>query len=277
MTYAESPASHVIVEFSFDVVQAASRRLRLGRVSELHRLRGGEAGARAGVPGDLRPRDEGRVPRPRIWRSARTATRSARRFRRSRASPGATSARRSQKLMPGRRRRSSSSSTCSRQEYEQGLRHRLPEARPARAVPRRSSTGCCRRSVRSGRCSSRRRRRRPRRCFSRASRTRASGIARRSTPSAAAASICANTNFDTGKPSAHGEYTLADETYAELLDRLTGHRLAGVPEALRAEHRRVLRRRARSDVEQERAQANGQDQARARGSLRHDVHAERDR
>jgi hypothetical protein len=42
-----------------------------------------------------------------------------------------------------------------------------------------------------------------------------------------------NTNFDTGKPAAHGEYTLADDTYAELLDRLTGHRLASVPDALR--------------------------------------------
>ncbi len=44
----------------------------------------------------------------------------------------------------------------------------------------------------------------------------------------------ANTNFDTGKPSVHGGYTLADDTYAELLKRLTGHRLATVPEALRA-------------------------------------------
>jgi hypothetical protein len=42
-----------------------------------------------------------------------------------------------------------------------------------------------------------------------------------------------NTDFDTGKPSAHGEYSLADETYAELLDRLTGHGPAAVPEALR--------------------------------------------
>jgi hypothetical protein len=42
-----------------------------------------------------------------------------------------------------------------------------------------------------------------------------------------------NTNFDTGRPSAHGDYTLADDTYAELLDRLTGHRLAGVPDPLR--------------------------------------------
>lgn len=43
-----------------------------------------------------------------------------------------------------------------------------------------------------------------------------------------------NTDFDTGKPSAHGEYALADQTYAELLDRLTGHRLATVPDPLRA-------------------------------------------
>jgi Zinc dependent phospholipase C len=42
-----------------------------------------------------------------------------------------------------------------------------------------------------------------------------------------------NTNFDTGKPSAHGEYTLADDTYAELLHRLIGRRLATVPDALR--------------------------------------------
>jgi hypothetical protein len=42
-----------------------------------------------------------------------------------------------------------------------------------------------------------------------------------------------NTDFDTGKPSAHGEYSLADDTYAELLDRLTGSRLATVPDALR--------------------------------------------
>jgi hypothetical protein len=42
-----------------------------------------------------------------------------------------------------------------------------------------------------------------------------------------------NTDFDTGKPSAHGEYSLADETYAELLHRLTAHDPAAVPHALR--------------------------------------------
>jgi hypothetical protein len=43
-----------------------------------------------------------------------------------------------------------------------------------------------------------------------------------------------NTDFDTGKPSAHGEYALADETYAELLHRLANRKFAGVPDALRA-------------------------------------------
>jgi hypothetical protein len=43
----------------------------------------------------------------------------------------------------------------------------------------------------------------------------------------------ANTNFDTGKPSAHGEYALADDTYAELLNRLAGRQFAAVPAALR--------------------------------------------
>jgi hypothetical protein len=42
----------------------------------------------------------------------------------------------------------------------------------------------------------------------------------------------ANTNFDTGKPSAHGEYALADDTYAELLDRLASRQFADVPPAL---------------------------------------------
>jgi hypothetical protein len=41
-----------------------------------------------------------------------------------------------------------------------------------------------------------------------------------------------NTNFDTGRPSAHGEYELADDTYAELLERLDKRHFEGVPTAL---------------------------------------------
>ena len=41
-----------------------------------------------------------------------------------------------------------------------------------------------------------------------------------------------NTDFDTGKPSAHGEYALADDTYAELLRRLADAHFAGVSRAL---------------------------------------------
>jgi Zinc dependent phospholipase C len=41
-----------------------------------------------------------------------------------------------------------------------------------------------------------------------------------------------NTDFDTGKPSAHGEYALADDTYTELLRRLADHHFAGVSPAL---------------------------------------------
>jgi hypothetical protein len=41
-----------------------------------------------------------------------------------------------------------------------------------------------------------------------------------------------NTDFDTGKPSAHGEYALADDTYAELLRRLAERHFTGVPRAL---------------------------------------------
>jgi hypothetical protein len=43
-----------------------------------------------------------------------------------------------------------------------------------------------------------------------------------------------NTNFDTGRPILRSEYALADATYDELLDKLAGHHFADVPEALRA-------------------------------------------
>jgi hypothetical protein len=42
-----------------------------------------------------------------------------------------------------------------------------------------------------------------------------------------------NTDFDTGKPSRQGEYTLADETYAELLQRLSENHFADVPVVLK--------------------------------------------
>jgi hypothetical protein len=42
-----------------------------------------------------------------------------------------------------------------------------------------------------------------------------------------------NTDFDTGRPTVHGEYPLADETHAELLHRLAKRKFAGIPDALR--------------------------------------------
>ncbi len=42
-----------------------------------------------------------------------------------------------------------------------------------------------------------------------------------------------NTNFDTGEPSRPGDYTLADDTYDELLQRLTGDTRHPVPAPLR--------------------------------------------
>jgi len=42
-----------------------------------------------------------------------------------------------------------------------------------------------------------------------------------------------NTDFDTGKPSVYGEYSLSDETYCELLHRFADRRFADVPPALR--------------------------------------------
>jgi hypothetical protein len=42
-----------------------------------------------------------------------------------------------------------------------------------------------------------------------------------------------NADFDTGNPARHGEYALADETYAELLEKLAKRDFAGVRPALR--------------------------------------------
>ena len=42
-----------------------------------------------------------------------------------------------------------------------------------------------------------------------------------------------NTDFDTGKRTAHGEYPLADETWTELLHRLAKRKFAGVPADMR--------------------------------------------
>jgi hypothetical protein len=47
-----------------------------------------------------------------------------------------------------------------------------------------------------------------------------------------------NTDFDTGRPSMRGEYQLADDTYAELLSRLTSMKAAVVPAGVRADIRR---------------------------------------
>jgi hypothetical protein len=44
-----------------------------------------------------------------------------------------------------------------------------------------------------------------------------------------------NADFDTGEPTTRAEYALADETYAELLDRLTSQMPMTVPDAMRRE------------------------------------------
>jgi hypothetical protein len=44
----------------------------------------------------------------------------------------------------------------------------------------------------------------------------------------------ANLDLDTGRPTARGEYTLADDTYAKLLDKLDDREHADIPAALRA-------------------------------------------
>jgi hypothetical protein len=44
-----------------------------------------------------------------------------------------------------------------------------------------------------------------------------------------------NTNFDTGRPTTRGEYSLADDTYDELLGKLADREFANVSESLRSD------------------------------------------
>jgi hypothetical protein len=47
-----------------------------------------------------------------------------------------------------------------------------------------------------------------------------------------------NTNFDVGRPTKRGEYSLADETYAELVKKLEKRHFAGATDALRTDIKR---------------------------------------
>ena len=220
---------------------------------------------------DLRPRDEGRASSTRIWRSARTGTRSARLIPEITRIAWRDKREEIVKALPGRRAARRSSSTCSRQEYERDLRHRrtskpglfarflaflyklLPKIGPLQAAAVQGADaggrGAVSRELQA---------------------TRASATARRSRPSARGRLDLANTDFDTGKPSAHGEYALADETYAELLDRLARAQVRRRPRRLAPQHRRVLRGGAGPHGEPEGAQAARADPARARCARGHE-------
>ena len=165
---------------------------------------------------------------------------------RSRASRGATSARRSRGSIPGRRRRSSSS-TLSREQYETGASAPTTEARAACAVPRVPLQAAAEDRSAAGRCSSRRRRRRPKRCSSRASRTRASGIA-------AALDALGRGRLDL--PEHRFRYRQAERQRRIHARRRNIRRIAGPAAASNhsptfpppeKEHQRVLRRRTESE------------------------------
>lgn len=67
----------------------------------------------------------------------------------------------------------------------------------------------------------------------------------------------ANTDFDTGKPARWGEYPLADETYVDLLEKLSDHRKAQITPELRRDLVRFFEGAegsARDKAERKRAQ-----------------------
>jgi Zinc dependent phospholipase C len=65
-----------------------------------------------------------------------------------------------------------------------------------------------------------------------------------------------NTDFDTGRPATRGEYALADDTYDELLGKLADHGFATVSDSLRANviayYRDIDPRPGATDAEQDR-------------------------
>ena len=230
------------------------RRLRVGHVPELHRVPGREAGARARVPAatyglemkDVFMSEDLAIGsyRHAVSQTIPEITRIAWRDKREEI----------EKLNPGAAEEKFVFN-LSRAGIRQGLRDRLPEAGPAGAIPRRSSTSCCQRSARCGRSSSRRRPRRPRRCFSRASKTPASDSARRSTRSA-------RTPRSAQHRFRHRQAQRARRVHAGRRDlcRAAGPAdrrtdLADGPGRAAPEHQRVLRRRPEPDVEPERARS----------------------
>jgi hypothetical protein len=69
----------------------------------------------------------------------------------------------------------------------------------------------------------------------------------------------ANTDFDTGKPSAFGEYELADETYEDLLKKHEGRKFATVPHELRVSIKQFYARATPpKDVQKRLAALDGQ-------------------
>ena len=238
------------------------RRLRAGRVPDVHRLRGGEAGARARVPRDVWPRDEGRV-------LAEDLAIGTYRCAVSKTIPEMTviawrdKERGDPEAHPGAPRRSLRLN-LSRQEYDKAygtegtrnpgllarfLAFRLQAAAEDRAAPAAAVQSADQRGrgALPGELS-----RAPRERYRSA--LDALGRGRLDLP---------NTDFDTGKPTAQGEYTLADDTYAELLKRLTARRLGHCSGRAPPKHQRVLRRRAEPEVEPQGAEARGEGQGNA--------------
>ena len=122
------------------------------------------------------------------------------------------------------------------------LGHRVQTAGTAAQDPRSRCCESCRDSVRSSRSPSSRRRRRPNGGSSTAS-TRPSDYYRSLVDAASRSRLSlANRNFDTGAPVKPGEYSLVDETFAELVQRLaTQSNAAPIPPALLTDPRVLLR------------------------------------
>ena len=98
-----------------------------------------------------------------------------------------------------------------------------------------SSTTWCRRSVRFGRSVSRCPRPKPNACFSTSfTETREHFRAVAGCAAAPAGCACRIPISTPARPTTRGEYSLADATYDELLDKLAARGFAGIPAALRA-------------------------------------------
>ena len=231
ITYAQSRKSHVMVEFSFDVVQVAASAYAPEAYHQLHRVQGGQAGSRARVRRDVRHPDEGDL----LQRGSRDLHIPSRRGDHHSGDDegGLEQESRRDQESDSRRAAETFVFALGRQQYEKEfgadyakprgfarvlgwIYALIPKIGPFRPLAFTVPTPEAERLFLDSFTTTRQQ-------------------FRVSLDALAAGRLrLVNTDFDTGQPTKRGEYSLADDTYDELLGKLADRAFADVPDSLRS-------------------------------------------